>query len=102
MQWYSQLSTYNINLHDRAGIFASLLYTVKQKSSLFDYIFWYADNSAVPASIEMRLTQIESCVFWDHKVYFYKSTCANTYQHECTKSTSDSAIELTFNTLSQV
>ena len=31
--------------------------------------FWYADDSAVTASVDMGIAQIESCVFEDHKVY---------------------------------
>ena len=34
--------------------------------------FWHADNSAVSARIETGLARNESCVFEDHKVYFYK------------------------------
>ena len=53
--------------------FAGLLYTVKKWfGCLLDYTFWCADNSAVSALIEMGLTQNESCVFWDHKVYICK------------------------------
>ena len=36
--------------------------------------FWHADNSAVYASIETGLPQNHSCVFKEHKVYFYKPT----------------------------
>ena len=31
--------------------------------------FWHADDSAVTASIDMGIAQIESYVFEDHKVY---------------------------------
>ena len=55
---YSHLkSTYNFNLHDRAGTFASLLYKAEKPSVCLDCP---VDISAVSASIEMKLAQNES------------------------------------------
>ena len=47
----------------------------------------HADFSVVYASIETRLARNESWIFWDHEVYFYKSTRAITHLHECSKGT---------------
>ena len=61
-------------LHDRAGTLASLLYKAEKPSVCLSVClhFWHADNSAVFASIETGLARNESCVFKQHKVYFYK------------------------------
>ena len=45
--------------------------------------FWHTDNSAVSAQIETRLARNESCVFEDHKVYFYKSIVPTVHRQEC-------------------
>ena len=45
--------------------------------------FWYADISAVAAWIEMGLARNESCVFEDHKVYFYKPIVPTVHRQEC-------------------
>ena len=77
MYRYSQLSTYNINLHDMAGTLASLLLYKAKKPSVCLSVhlhFWHADNSTVCALIETGLARNESCVFEEHKVYFYKPT----------------------------
>ena len=42
----------------------------------------HADNSTMSASIEMGLAQNESQVFWNLKVYFYKSKYASIHPHE--------------------
>ena len=47
--------------------------------------FWHADNSAVFASIETGLARNESCVFKEHKVYFYKPTEPTVHRQECVK-----------------
>ena len=63
-----------MHLHDRAGTLASLLlYKAKKPSVCLSVRLRHADISAVSARIETGLTQNESCVFEDHKVYFYKS-----------------------------
>ena len=45
--------------------------------------FWHADNSAVSARIGTRLARNESCVFEDHKVYFYKPIVPTIHGQEC-------------------
>ena len=45
--------------------------------------FWHADISAMSAQIETGLAQNESCVFEDHKVYFYKSILPTVHRQEC-------------------
>ena len=50
--------------------YLSLLYKAEKPSVCLH--FWHADNSAVSARIETGLARNESCVFEDHKVYFYK------------------------------
>ena len=65
-----------------------LVYYIKLKSRLFVrpsvcLHFWHADNSAVSARIETRLACNESCVFEDHKVYFYKPIVPTVYRQEC-------------------
>ena len=71
-----------MHLHDRAGTLASLLYKAEKPSVCLSVClsvcpsvctFWHADISAVSARIETGLARNESCVFEDHKVYFYKS-----------------------------
>ena len=55
----------------------NLLYKA-EKPSVYLFVclsvctFWHADNSTMSVWIEMRLARNESCVFEDHKVYFYK------------------------------
>ena len=56
-----------------------------KKSSVRLSAFWHADNSAVCALIKTGLAQNESCVFEEHKVYFYKPTELTVYQQECVK-----------------
>ena len=46
-------------------------------------IFWHVDNSAVSVRIKMGLAQNESCVFEDHKVYFYKPIVPTVHRQEC-------------------
>ena len=46
-------------------------------------MFWHADNSAVSARIETGHARNESCVFEDHKVYFYKPIVPTTHRQEC-------------------
>ena len=41
------------------------------------YFPHHVKNSATLALIETEFAWSESCVFWDHKVYFYKSKCAS-------------------------
>ena len=61
------------SLHDRAGTFASLLYTAEKPSVcpsvrphfLVEWIF------AVDARIHVKLARNEAPVFWEHKVCFY-------------------------------
>ena len=79
-----------MHLHDRAGTLASLLYYIKLKSCLSVCLsvrlhFWHADNSAVCTLIEIGLARNESCVFEEHKVYFYKSTEPTVHRQECVK-----------------
>ena len=45
--------------------------------------FWHADNSAVCALMEKGFTRNESCVFEEHKVYFYKPTEPTVHRQEC-------------------
>ena len=47
--------------------------------------FWQADNSVnvVSASIKMELAQNESCIFEEHKIYFYEPTKPTVHQKEC-------------------
>ena len=47
--------------------------------------FWHADNSTVCALMEMGLARNVSCVFEQHKVYFYKSTEPTIHRQECVK-----------------
>ena len=44
--------------------------------------FWHADNSAVSTRIETGLAQSKSCVFGDHKVYFYKPIVPTFHRQE--------------------
>ena len=69
-----------MHLHDRAGTLASLLYKAEKPSVC---TFWHADISAVSARIETGLARNESCVFEDHKVYFYKSIVPTVHRQEC-------------------
>ena len=70
-----------MHLHDRAGTLASLLYKAEKLSVCLH--FWHADNSPVSARIEMGLARNESCVFEDHKVYFYKPMVPIVHRQEC-------------------
>ena len=45
--------------------------------------FWHADNSAMSARIATGLARNESCVFEDHKVYFYKPIVPAVHPQEC-------------------
>ena len=75
-------------LHDRAGRLASLssslLYKAEKPSVCLSVCtFWHADISAVSTRIETGLARNESCVFEDHKVYFYKSIIPTVHRQEC-------------------
>ena len=74
-----------MHLHDRAGTLASLLYKAEKPSVCLSVCtFWHADISAVSARIEKTgLARNESCVFEDHKVYFYKSIVPTVHRQEC-------------------
>ena len=77
-----------MHLHDRAGTLASLLYKAEKPSVYLSVrpsvcTFWHADISAVSARIETGLARNESCVFEDHKVYFYKSIVPTVHRQEC-------------------
>ena len=45
--------------------------------------FWYTDISAVSTRIETGLARNESCIFEDHKVYFYKPIVPTVHPQEC-------------------
>ena len=67
---------------------STIFYYIKLKSHLsvrpsVCLHFWHADNSAVSARIETGLAQYESCVFGDHKVYFYKPIVPTVHRQEC-------------------
>ena len=77
-----------MHLHNRAGTLASLPYKAEKPFVCLSIrpsacTFWHADNSAVSARIEMGLARNESCVFEDHKVYFYKLVVPTVYPQEC-------------------
>ena len=74
-----------MHLYDRAGTLASLLYKAEKPSVSLSVClhFWHADNSAVSARIETGLARNESCVFEDHKVYFYKPIVPAVHRQEC-------------------
>ena len=60
----------NQNINHAAENNNYLLYKAEKPSVRLH--LWHADNSAVSSSIETLLAQSESCVFEDHRVYFYK------------------------------
>ena len=64
-----------------------LLYKVEKPSVCLSVRlhFWHADNSVVCALIETGLARNESCVFREHKVYFYKPTEPTVHRQECIK-----------------
>ena len=79
-----------MHLHNRAGTLASLLYKAEKSCVClsvhpFVYTFWHANYSAVSARIETGLAQNESCVFEDHRVYFYKPIVPTVHRQECLK-----------------
>ena len=69
-----------MNLHDRAGKLASLLYKVEKPSVRTFLAIWI---SAVAAWIDVRLAPRDSYVFWHDEVYFYKFLRALVFQHKC-------------------
>ena len=74
----------NNEIKSTTKIFTYTVYYIKLKSHLPICIFWNADISAVSARIETTgLALNESCVFEDHKVYFYKPTVTTVYRQEC-------------------
>ena len=73
-----------MNLHDRAGTLASLLYKAEKLSVCLSVLsFWHADISVVSASIETGLTRNESCVIEEDEVYFNKPTEPNVHRQDC-------------------
>ena len=69
-------------------LFLNLLYKAEKPSVCLSVrpsvcTFWHADNSAVSAWIETGLARNESCIFEDHKVYFYKPIVPTVHWREC-------------------
>ena len=69
---------YYIKLKSRLAVRPSVCLSVRLH-------FWHAHNSVVGALIKMGLTRNESCVFEEHKVYFYKPTEPTVHRQECVK-----------------
>ena len=62
-----------ILLYFHGYFIANLLYKAQKPSVCLSICTsWHADNSVMSAWIKTRRARNESCVFEDHKVYFYK------------------------------
>ena len=58
-----------------------------EKLSVCLSVFWYwvNNNSVMAAWIIVKLARCDSCVFWDHKIYFFKFVRVLCWPHKSSK-----------------